>query len=283
MSLRQTSYAKFGKRTNSPYTRADRSMATEHFILEHMSWPEIEAALHAGMTTALVPCGAVEQHGPHLPLFVDAEHGTKLGEEVAQRMGNTLVAPTIRIGCSEHHMAFPGTISLREETFRSVCQDYCTSLARHGFKYICLLPSHGGNFKPLAAMVDELDASVGTQCRVAAFTDLMQVVNVWKHVVQQESGYGARVGGHADIAESSLMLYLHPDLVREEDATAGYLPELTNEVIGRIINEGLRSVTENGILGDARGMSPEIGGKCIAALAEVMAQYFNTTQHETHS
>jgi creatinine amidohydrolase len=257
-------------------------MATKRIILEHMSWPEIETALHDGMTTVVVPCGAVEQHGPHLPLFVDAEHGTKLGEEVARRLGNALVAPTVRVGCSEHHMAFPGTISLRQETFTAVCRDYCTSLARHGFEYICLLPSHGGNFQPLAAMVADLDASVGSECRVTAFTDLLAVVELWKHVVQEESGYGDRVGGHADIAESSLMLYLQPDLVREEAATSGYLPALTNEIMGRIIKDGLQSVTANGILGDARGMSREIGVKCVAALANMMAEYFAAEQHKPH-
>ncbi|KPJ92344.1 MAG: hypothetical protein AMS18_07640, partial [Gemmatimonas sp. SG8_17] len=218
--------------------------------LERMNWPQIADALNAGISTVIVPCGAVEQHGPHLPLFVDAEHGTILAIEVALRLGNALVAPTIRVGCSEHHMAFPGTISLRETTFRAVCHDYCASLTRHGFKYICLLPAHGGNFKPLANMVNELNASVAPVCQIAAFTDLMSVMAVWKRVVQRQNGHGDRVGGHADIAESSLMLYLHPDLVHEEAAAAGYLPELTDAVINRIISDGLKSVTKNGILGD---------------------------------
>lgn len=246
--------------------------------LEQMSWPDVEAALNAGMTTVVVPCGAVEQHGPHLPLFVDAEHGTRLGGEVARRLGNALVAPTIRVGCSEHHLAFPGTVSLREETFRAVCQDYCTSLARHGFRYICLLPSHGGNCKPLADMIEALDASLAPHCRVAAFTDVIGMVKAWKSVVDQESGFGDRVGGHADIAESSVMLCLHPSLVRQELAEAGHPPDLSVAFVDRILRDGLRSVTPNGILGDARGMSEQIGARCIEALADLLAEFFKQAQ-----
>jgi creatinine amidohydrolase len=256
-------------------------MTTTSLFLERLRRPEIEAALDAGMTTAVVPCGAVEQHGPHLPLFVDAEHGTRLGEEVARRLGDALVAPTIRVGCSEHHLAFAGSLSLREGTFRAVCHDYCASLAHHGFRYICMLPTHGGNCKPLADMVDDLDASVGPGCTVVAFTDLVGAIKAWKRIVDEEAGLGDRVGGHADIAESSIMLCLHPDLVREDLAESGFLPELNDEVIERIIQEGMQSVTPNGILGDARGMSLRIGERCIAALADLTAEFFESGRGRT--
>lgn len=250
-------------------------MSTEVLHLERMTWPEIEAALARGMTTAVIPCGAVEQHGPHLPLFTDAEHGTRLGEEVARRLGNALVAPTIRVGCSAHHLAFPGTLSFRESTFRAVCQDYCTSLAHHGFQRICLLPSHGGNCRPLADMVPDLTEQVGPTCRVVAFTDLLGMIEVWKRVVDEEGSLGDRVGGHADIAESSVMLCLHPELVHEEAAAEGHPPDLSAAFIDRLLREGLRSITPNGILGDARGMSPQIGLRCIETMADLMTEYFH--------
>lgn len=249
-------------------------MSLDTLFLERLRRPEVEAALEAGMTTVVVPCGAVEQHGPHLPLFVDAEHGTRLGEEVARRLGDALVAPTIRVGCSEHHLAFAGSLSLKEETFRAVCRDYCTSLAHHGFRYICMLPTHGGNCKPLAQMLVDLDEAVGPDCRVAAFTDLVAAIKVWQQIVDEETGFGERVGGHADIAESSIMLHLHPDLVREDLAERGFQPELDDDVIQRIIKEGMDTVTPNGILGDARGMTAAIGERCIAALADVAAEVF---------
>jgi creatinine amidohydrolase len=243
-------------------------------FLERLTWPEVREALDEGRTTVIVPCGAVEQHGPHLPLLVDAEHGAKLGEEVARRLGNALVAPPIRVGCSEHHMAFPGTVSIRPATLEALCQDYCMSLSRHGFRRICLLPSHGGNFKVLAEMVQGLNDVVGPSCTVVAFTDLIGMLETWKRVVEEEAGLGARVGGHADIAESSVLLSIHPDLVKPELAEKGYIPDMRGEVVDRIIQEGFQTVTPNGILGDARGMTREIGERCITEVAEMLVAFF---------
>jgi creatinine amidohydrolase len=244
-------------------------------VLERMTSPEVRAALDRGRTTAVIACGAVEQHGPHLPLLMDAEHGAALAEEVARRMGNALAAPTIRVGCSEHHMRFAGSMSLRVETFEALCHDYCVSLARHGFRHIYLIPSHGGNFKPLAEMLDRLNDAVGPGTRVVAFTDLMAQIELWRRVVEEEAGLGERVGGHADIAEGSIMLALFPELVRSALAVPGYLGPLTPAVLGRVFQDGIGAVTPNGILGDARGLSAEIGRRCIVETAELLVETFH--------
>jgi len=241
--------------------------------LERLTWPEVESALTAGRRTAIIACGAIEQHGPHLPLLVDAAHGDRLAEEVARRLGDALVAPTIRVGVSEHHLAFPGTVSLKEETFGSVCRDYCTSLSAHGFRTLIFLPSHGGNFRPLAAMLPDLRAAAGPECMVRAYTDLLAVVGVWQRVVEDVCGLGSRVGGHADIAESSVLMAIHPELAHAERAEAGFAPELAEDVIARIIAQGFRTVTPNGILGDARGMTREIGERCIAELVDELVAW----------
>ncbi|MCH7717228.1 MAG: creatininase family protein [Gemmatimonadetes bacterium] len=247
----------------------------DSLFLERLTSPQVAAALKEGKTTIVVPCGAVEQHGPHLPLFVDAEHGTRLGAEVARRMGNTLVAPTIRIGCSEHHMSFSGTISLEETTFQAVCRDYCVSLSRHGFRKICMLPTHGGNFRPLRDMLDDLNEAVRPHhSTVRAFTDLLGMLEAWRRAVQEESGLGARVGGHADIAESSIMLCLHPDLVQVDRAQEGHVSGVDESLVERIIRDGFHTVTPSGILGDARGMTETIGERCIAEAAEMVVECF---------
>jgi len=245
----------------------------EDLYLEHFTWPEVAAAIENGYTTAVIPLGAVEQHGPHLPLSVDAERGTRLGLEVAKRLGRALVAPTVRIGCSEHHMAFAGTISVRASTLQAVCTDYCVSLARHGFTRICLVPSHGGNFAPLTSMLDELHGAVGEGCEILGYTDLIEFLGVWKRVLA-EAGMGDQVGGHADVAEGSEMLAIRPDLVKAELAECGFLGETSEELLEQIFSEGLQAVSSNGILGDARGLSAEIGEKCIAGGADVMASFF---------
>ena len=249
-------------------------MPDRTIFLERMTRPQVETALADGFTSVIVPCGSVEQHGPHLPLFTDAEIGTRLGAEVARRLGSTVVAPTIRVGCSEHHMDFAGSLTLRKSTFVAVCLDYCTSLARHGFERILLLPSHGGNFEPLAESVDEFDTAVGASCTVVAFTDLLAIVTLWKEEVDSMCGLGDRIGGHADIAESSLMLCLHPGLVNQDAAAEGLLGGLSQELVERVMSDGMKSVTPTGILGDARGMSEEIGERLIVASADMIADYF---------
>ena len=248
-------------------------------MIERMTWPDIRTALDDGYTSVVIACGAVEQHGPHLPLFLDAEHGTALAKGIARRLGNALVAPTIRIGCSEEHLDFPGTISLQHSTFEAVCRDYCTSLARHGFRQIYLVPSHGGNFKPLAEMSERLQGAVGPEIRIEAFTDMLAVIKLWKQVVEEEGGRAEYVGGHADVAESSIMLALHPELVKQEAAAPGYVGTLTSSHFKRINEEGIEAISPNGILGNPAGMSESIGKKCIEAYVNTVVSYFRKKTH----
>lgn len=247
---------------------------TRSIQLEHLTSPEAGAAIAAGKTSVVFACGAVEQHGPHLPMFMDAEHGTRMAVEVASRLGNALVAPTVRVGCSEHHMSFPGSLTLRTETFEAVCHDYCTSLARHGFRRILIIPTHGGNFGPLRDMLPRLQAAVAPRAEVRAYTELMELVDVWRDVVRDLSGLDSRVGGHADIAETSVMLAIHPELVRMDRAEAGYLGDVGEALVAQVIRDGLHTVTPNGILGDARGAAVAIGERCVAVLADRIAEHF---------
>lgn len=254
-------------------------MMRDELHLERMTSPEVRAAIDAGRDVAVIACGAVEQHGPHLPLFMDAEHGVRLAEEVARRLGNALVAPAIRVGCSEHHMAFAGSMTLRVETFEAVCHDYAVSLARHGFRTLYFIPSHGGNFGPLVRMLPRLNAAVGPGARVVAFTDLHAQIELWRRVVEQEVGLGSRVGGHADIAEASIMLALHPELVRREEAVEGYRGPLTDQVLERMVREGIDAITHNGILGDPRGMSAAIGRRCMEQTVALLVAHLRGSRN----
>jgi creatinine amidohydrolase len=243
-------------------------------LLEELTWPEVEAALAAGYRSIVVAVGAVEQHGPALPLSVDAERGTRLALEVAQRLDRCMVAPTIRVGCSEHHMDFPGTLTISRETLAAICADYVTSLVRHGFRDIYFVPSHGGNFEPLKEMLAELDTAAGDDCRVLAYTDLVGFIGIWTETVERVAGLGARVGGHADIVEASEMLAVRPDLVRMDRAEPGRLGVLDGDLVDRIFREGFRSITANGVLGDTRGASAEIGHATFSRAAEVISGRF---------
>jgi creatinine amidohydrolase len=170
-------------------------------------------------------------------------------------------------------MAFPGTISLEESTFTAVLRDYVRSLARHGFRRICVIPSHGGNFAPLTHALPMLREAAGERTHVAAFTDLRAVIGGWVRLADA-LGLAERVGGHADIAESSVMLVLHPDLVHTEAAEPGHVGPLTPELIQRLFTQGMRAISPNGILGDARGLSAELGQRCIEDFVAVLVDYF---------
>src|SRR5205823_622708 len=122
----------------------------------------------AGRDTVVVAFGATEQHGPHLPLATDALLGDHLARLVADRL-DAFMAPTVRIGCSEHHLAFPGTLSISEDTFHAIVADVVRSLARGGFRRVVLLPTHGGNFRPLAAALETLGDVDGLE--ISALTD----------------------------------------------------------------------------------------------------------------
>ena len=101
-----------------------------------LSWKEIKQAMSNGYTAALFTLGSTEQHGPALPEHTDTVEAEYIANKIALKIGNTLQAPTINIGCSNHHLAFPGTISLQKETLQAVITDYVSSLAHHGFKKI---------------------------------------------------------------------------------------------------------------------------------------------------
>jgi creatinine amidohydrolase len=242
--------------------------------LADMTFEDVSHALSNGFDRIIIPCGAIEQHGPHLPLSMDADHADALAVEIAALLGHTLIAPTVRVGCSKHHLAFPGTISLQEETFTAICHDYCVSLASHGFRHIYLFSAHVGNFNGLRAMLPRIREAVGPSTQVFAYTDSQTWLFTWRSAVEAAGGDPESVGGHADIAETSLMIHLRPDSVRHEKVVAGHLGLMTTEQLNLMWKNGVAALSKNGVLGDARGSTREIGERCLNAIAQLIASKF---------
>jgi creatinine amidohydrolase len=225
--------------------------------LDRLTWPEVRAELEAGRDTVVVAFGATEQHGPHLPLATDALIGDHLARIVADRL-DAFVAPTVRIGCSEHHLEFPGTLSISEETFHGVVGDLVRSLARGGFGRVVLLPTHGGNFGPLAAAVEKLGPVEGIEIR--ALTDLTALLTL-AQLGAEEHGVPLGEGGvHAGEWETSMLMAIHADLVHLERGEPGYTGD-PQAAIGAIFGEGVHSVAANGVIGDPRRASAEHGAR----------------------
>lgn len=244
-------------------------------LIEHMTHQEVKQALVNGMTTAVVPCGAIEQHGPHMRLRMDTDHADELGLRVAAGLGSALVAPTVVAGCSRHHLAFTGTISLRPETFEAVCTDYCTSLATHGFRKILFFSAHLGNCPVLAEMLPRLAMSVPATCQVFAFSDALSWIETWRAAVAGAGGDAALVGGHADIAETSIELALSPDGVRLDRTEPGRVGTLTEGELEALLRDGVDSIAPNGILGSPTGATREIGAACVAAITTMLVDHFS--------
>ena len=222
--------------------------------LDQLSWTDIQTEIERGRTTVVVGFGATEQHGPHLPIGTDAFLGDAVALGVAERL-DAFVAPTVRVGCSEHHISFAGTISLRVETLYAIAADVVNSMARHGFTRIVLVPTHGGNFKPIADAVAKLGPVDGVE--VIAVTDIQALLDT---IVRDsgEEGVSPNVAGtHAGEWETSIMLHLKPELIHMERAIEGFMGELPDDRDKPF--PPLEELHPSGILGDARPARGEAG------------------------
>jgi creatinine amidohydrolase len=233
--------------------------------LDRMTWAEIKEEIQNGRDTVVVPFGSTEQHGRHLPLGTDAVLGDEIGWGLAERLG-AFLAPTVRFGCSEHHLAFAGTISLSEETFQRIVTDVVDSLSVHGFRRIVILPTHGGNFKPLSEAVTSIDPFKGVQ--ILAFTDLMGFVEA-AFVSSKAFGVdAAKSGAHSGEWETSLMLALRPEQVKLDRAAEGFVGELS-EIMSKVF-DGIQNLDKNGVLGDPRPATVEAGKKYLDDIIEFL-------------
>jgi len=214
----------------------------QHYTIFDLTRPEIEAVLASGVDTAVATFGSTEQHGLHLPMGTDSIWGEELGARVTQGLGNALQVPGLRIGCSEHHMEFVGSLTLSLETFCAVVEDTCASLVRHGFQHIVLLPTHGGNF------------------------DVLFTVGARYGFTPEYSG------GHAGENETSIILALRPELVNMDVAEAGFIGPMTG-TFEKIMAEGFKAVTENGVLGNPNGARADIGEAYLDAITEDVIRF----------
>jgi len=233
--------------------RSDEPIAA--VVLDKCSWPEVKAEVERGRDCVVVALGATEQHGPHLPLATDALIGDHLAGLVAERL-DAFIAPTVRVGCSSHHLGFPGTLSISDSTFGAIVADLIHSLARGGFRKIVLIPTHGGNFAPLGAALEQIGTVDGVEIR--ALTDvrvLLAIAQLGESDHEVPLGCG---GLHAGEWETSMLLAIHPDLVDMTRAEPGYTGNL-QEALATLFHAGVDSISANGVLGDPAAASAEHG------------------------
>jgi creatinine amidohydrolase len=234
--------------------------------IERLTWPEIRDELEAGKHTVICVVGSIEQHGPHLPCETDCYYGLEMALRAARRLGTALVAPIIRPGCSQHHLGFPGTISVPPEILVAVVREQLRSLIGTGFSRIVLTSSHGGNFVPLARAVPSFELL----CRERGVR-LLPVLELQGWIDALKAAPTARglrqhdmPAVQADLIETSIMLALHPALVRRDRIEPGFVGDFDLE--GSFAERGVRALTDNGILGDPTPATAELGDEILAQL-----------------
>jgi creatinine amidohydrolase len=158
-------FAQTSSRALTPDPNMPRPIdAYDSVFIEELTWLEVRDAMRAGKTTVIIATGGVEQCGPYL---ATGKHNYVLRattEAIARKLGNALVAPIVAfvpegdIDPPTQHMKYPGTISLREETFKQLLGDIAASLKIHGFEHIILIGDSGGNQKGMKEVAAELSA-----------------------------------------------------------------------------------------------------------------------------
>ena len=233
-----------------------------------MSWTALRQRLEDAPLDVLVPLGALEQHGPHLPLDTDSRIAEAVATRAAERVGQCVVAPCQAVGASAHHLAFPGTASLARRTLADVLVEVTRTLLGHGFRAAYLVTGHAGNVGAMTEAVAALDTDLGG--RVVAFNDWPAQRDAVHRVAETHCGLDRETcGTHAGHFETSILLAIAPETVTMAAAVPGHVgPAATAGAILRA--EGMASLSPVGIIGDPRGANAAAGELYLEALVDLV-------------
>ena len=246
-------------------------------MLLHLStWAEVEEFLTRSKTV-VIPIGSNEQHGPTGLLGTDWLCPQIIAYEAAKASPDILIAPTFNIGTAQHHLGFPGTISLRPSTFMAAIGDWCRSLAAHGFEKLYFLNGHGGNIATIEATFSELYAEAsyarvarGFACKLKNWWDLPGVMAIANR--QFPAGHGS----HATPSEIAVTQWAYPDAIK----SANYAPRIAPTGPIREAKD-FRARYPDGRMGsDPSQATPEKGGELVAAAAAALIRDVNAFSHE---
>ena len=246
-------------------------------MLLHLStWAETEQVLERSRTI-VVPIGSNEQHGPTGLLGTDWLCPQIIAEE-AQKTADILIAPTFNIGMAQHHLGFPGTISLRPSTFMAAIGDWTRSLAGHGFQKILFLNGHGGNVASIEAAFSEIYADASFAKRRAGFA--LKLRNWWdlegvEALVREQFPTGH--GIHATPSEIAITQWAFPDAIK----SANYAPEIAPSGPIREARD-FRARYPDGRMGSNPGQAtPEKGGALVKLAAQGLVHAVEAFSRET--
>ncbi|SMF11984.1 creatinine amidohydrolase [Tistlia consotensis] len=250
-----------------------------------LTWPEV-AALDPERTVLVLPVSATEQHGPHLPLSVDAEINRGIVRQAMEIMPPELTAsflPELVYGRSEEHQGFPGTLTIEPGRLAHVWHDIGRSLARAGLRKLVIFNSHGGQPQVVDFAARRLRIERGLLVVQADWWRLAPPAQVLPAGSLPETEL--RHGIHGGAVETSMMLHLRPDLVRRE-RFADFRPASADwaETYRHLNAVGptpfawmTQDLHETGACGDPRLASADLGERLVAAAAEALVRLVQET------
>ncbi|HEX8342425.1 MAG TPA: creatininase family protein [Tepidisphaeraceae bacterium] len=224
-----------------------------------MTWPQIQALRDAGNRMALLPVGATEQHGPHLPVDTDTLFASAFCDYASARTG-VPVLPPLAYGCSLGHTGrWPGTLSLMPETLAAVVREISGFLIRTGFERLLLVNSHWGNSSALRCAIDRLRFDHAGQFAVGLRNTFDLTPGVYAQFIDDAPDF------HANRAETALMLFLDPEAVRTECIEDD--PDRTGD---KVFTYVVPQTSTNGVTGRPSQATAEDGGRLFIEIAEAL-------------
>lgn len=241
----------------------------------YLTWPEIEQMPDKKNVVIIQPIGAIEQHGPHLPIAVDSAISLGVLGKALGQLEPTLPAyalPCLYYGKSNEHSGFPGTITLTATTLLSIIKEIAASIYRSGFRKLVLMNSHGGQPQIMEIAARDIHQEYQNFAVFPLFTWRVPHI-VGDLLTAQEQEYGI----HAGDAETSIMLSLLPEQVQMNQAVKEYpqgLPENSLlDMEGKLPFAWLtKELSKSGVMGDATAATKEKGDRILQSVADGWVQ-----------
>jgi creatinine amidohydrolase len=237
----------------------------------YLTWTEIKEMPDKENVAIVQPIGAIEQHGPHLPLAVDSAISVGVLGKALSKLDSNIPAyalPCLYYGKSNEHWQFPGTITLSAETLLSVIKEVAESIYRAGFRKLVLMNSHGGQPQIMEIAARDIHQQYPDFLVFPLFTWRVPHI-AGELLTPQEREYGI----HAGDAETSIMLSLLPEQVKMDKAVREYPQGLPQDSLlsmeGKLPFAWLTAeLSKSGVIGDATAASLEKGDRLLASVAD---------------
>ncbi|MFB2737622.1 creatininase family protein [Umezakia ovalisporum] len=237
----------------------------------YLTWTDVQAMPDKENVVIIQTVGAIEQHGPHLPLIVDAAISVGVLGEALKKLDARIPAyalPPLYYGKSNEHWHFPGTITLSTETLTAIMMEVGESIYRAGFRKLVLMNSHGGQPQVMQMAARDLHVKYDDFLVFPLFT--WRVPHITKELLTPKE---ATQGMHAGDAETSIILAMLPELVKMDKAVAEYPPEQIQSTLlsleGKLpVSWVTRDVSKSGVIGDATTATKEKGHRILESVSD---------------